>query len=142
VTTEKETATTAAAVPASPPVIESERSSKITCVMLERQAAYLDVICVLFRMRHQKAVARSAIIRALIEFMQRSGVDYSQFASANAIVVYLVKHFQTVARPGELPRLLESSFFPSRGRIRPPERKTAKSQTGVSHCADSWDGPV
>ena len=113
---------TAPALGAATRSVESERSEKITCVMLERHAAYLDLISVMIRMRHQKAIARTGIVRSLIEFMLRSGVDYSQFASVADMVVHLVGHFRTITPPGQSLHLLESGLFP------PPVRKPASEQ--------------
>jgi hypothetical protein len=116
--------TTTQAAPART-AIESGLGVKITVVMLERHAGYLDIMAILMRMRHHKAVPRTEMVRALVEFMQRSGVDFSQFSSVGAIVVYLTAHFKTIARPGGLQRLLQSSL------LHPRSRKPRSTQTST-----------
>jgi hypothetical protein len=110
-TRKKPTATAVEEVQHGRPSVQAEPLTKITVVLLERHAGYLGIMSVLTRMRHHKAVARTEIIRALVEFMERSGIDFSQFAAMDDMVVYLVKHFRKAAQPGRLPLLLESSLF-------------------------------
>lgn len=92
-------------------MMHSEPREKITVVMLERHAGYLDVISVLIRMRHHKVVSRAEIIRAFVEFMQRSGIDFTQFATVHEMVEFLTEYFRRNPRRGHLPLLLESSLF-------------------------------
>jgi hypothetical protein len=103
------------------PVVHTEPWEKITVVMLERHAAYLDVMSVLIRLKHHKAISRAEIIRALVEFMIRSKIDFKQFATIEAMVTFLVSHFQRIPNRGRLPLLLESSLFH-------PERAGAEQQ--------------
>lgn len=98
--------------------MHTEPWEKITVVMLERHAGYLDVMSVLIRMKHHKAISRAEIIRALVDFMERSRIDFSQFATADEMVVYLIGYFSKIPNRGRLPLLLESSLFH-------PERATA-----------------
>lgn len=93
------------------PVVHTEPWEKITVVMLERHVGYLDVMSVLIRMRHHEVVSRAEIIRAFVEFMERSGIDFTQFATADAMVEYLIAYFQRNPNRGGLPLLLESSLF-------------------------------
>lgn len=93
------------------PVMHTEPWEKITVVMLERHAGYLDVMSVLIRMRHHKAISRAEIIRAFVEFMGRSGIDFTQFASVDEMVEYLTEYFSRNPKRGRLPLLLESSLF-------------------------------
>jgi hypothetical protein len=93
------------------PIMHTEPWEKITVVMLERHAGYLDVMSVLIRMRHHKAISRAEIIRAFVEFMMRSRIDFSQFATAERMVTYLVAYFSKIPNRGRLPLLLESSLF-------------------------------
>ena len=79
--------------------------------MLDRHAGYLDMIGVLIRLRHHKAFRRGEIIRALVEFMDRSGIDFSKFATMEEMVAYLVARFRAASRPDKLPLLLDSGFF-------------------------------
>jgi len=62
--------------------------------MPHRHAGYLDVISARIRMRHHKALSRAQIVRGLLEFMVRSGIDFSQFSSSDAMVRYLVVHLR------------------------------------------------
>lgn len=93
------------------PIMHTEPWEKITVVMLERHAGYLDVMSVLIRLRHHKAISRAEIIRALVEFMIRSKIDFKQFATTDEMVTFLVAHFRRIPNRGRLPLLLESSLF-------------------------------
>jgi hypothetical protein len=93
------------------PAVHTEPREKITVVMLDRHTVYLDVMSVLIRARHHKSLTRAEIIRALIEFMQKSGIDFTRFATATEMVAFLVAHFQRNPHRGRLPRLLESGLF-------------------------------
>jgi hypothetical protein len=102
------------------PLVHTEPWEKITVVMLERHAAYLDVMSVLMRMRHHRSVSRAEFIRALVEFMDRSRIDFTQFAAVEQMVEYLIRHFRRIPNRGRLPLLLESSLFH-------PERAASRS---------------
>jgi len=104
------TATAVVTLPHGRPPVRTERWSKITCVMLDRHAAYLDVVSVLTRLRHHKPISRAEILRAFIEFMERSGIDFTTFASADDMRAYLVDYFRSIAPPGRLPLLLHAGF--------------------------------
>ena len=93
------------------PVRHREPWEKITVNMLDRHAAYLDLMSVLIRLRHHRAVSRADLIRALIDFMQRSRVDFTRFATAQEISEYLVARFRKNPHRGEIPRLLQSTLF-------------------------------
>ncbi len=93
------------------PLVHAEPWEKITVVMLERHAAYLDVMSVLMRMRHHRSISRTGLIRAFVEFMDRSPINFSQFATMEQMVQYLVRHFRRIRNRGQLPLLLESSLF-------------------------------
>jgi hypothetical protein len=110
------------------PLVHTEPWEKITVVMLERHAAYLDVMSVLMRMRHHRSVSRAEFIRAFVEFMERSPVDFSRFASMDRMVEYLVRHFSKIRNRDRLPLLLESSLFhPERAASRSPDGADTKS---------------
>lgn len=93
------------------PLVHTEPWAKITVVLLDRHVGYLDIMCVLMRMRHGKAIARAEVIRAFVEFMDRSGIDFTQFASIEDMVAFLAERFREIPRRGKWPLLLESSFF-------------------------------
>lgn len=93
------------------PPIHFEPWSKVTCVMLDRHAGYIDFVSILIRLRHHKAMSRTEIIRALVEFMDRSGIDFSQFASMDEMVAFLTRQFRAAGRTTKLPLLLESGLF-------------------------------
>ncbi|HEX6641520.1 MAG TPA: hypothetical protein VF215_10435 [Thermoanaerobaculia bacterium] len=100
------------------PIVHTEPWEKITVVMLERHVGYLDVMSVLIRMRHHKAISRAEIIRAFVEFMECSRIDFSQFATADEMVEHLTAYFGRLPNRGRLPLLLESSlFYPERAAI-------------------------
>jgi len=79
--------------------------------MLDRHTGYIDIISVLIRLRHHTPLSRAQILRALIEFMQQSGIDFSQFASMDQMVAYLVEYLKKIPNLGHRPLLLESSLF-------------------------------
>jgi hypothetical protein len=93
------------------PLMHTEPWEKITVVMLERHAGYLDVMSVLIRMRHHRAISRAEIIRAFVEFMERSGIDFTQFSDVEEMVGYMTAYFRRNPNRGRLPLLLESSLF-------------------------------
>jgi hypothetical protein len=103
------------------PIMHVEPWEKITVIMLERHAVYLDIMSVLIRLKHHKAMARAEIIRALVEFMIRSNIDFARFATAEDLVTFLVSRFRRVPNSGRLPLLLESTLFH-------PERAAAEEQ--------------
>jgi hypothetical protein len=90
-------------------LVAHTESWKITVIILERHAGYLDGMRAMIRMRHYKAVSRGEIIRAFVEFMNRSEIDFTQFASMEAMVAYLTEYFSRNPNRGRLPWLLESS---------------------------------
>lgn len=116
------------------PVVHTEPWEKITVVMLERHVGYLDVMSVLIRMRHHKAVPRAEIIRAFVEFMERSRIDFVQFATADAMTEYLIAYFRRNPNRGHLPLLLESSLFhPKRATFeQPPAREVREIEVVAS----------
>lgn len=91
--------------------MHTEPWEKITVVMLERHAGYLDVMSVLIRMKHHKAISRAEIIRAFVDFMERSKIDFTRFATVDDMVAFLIIYFQRIPNRGRLPLLLESSLF-------------------------------
>lgn len=104
--------------------MHTEPWEKITVVMLERHAGYLDVMSVLIRLRHHKAISRAEIIRALVEFMIRSKIDFKQFATTDEMVTFLVAYFRRIPNRRRLPLLLESSLFhPERATAEPRDRE-------------------
>lgn len=68
--------------------------SKITVTLLDRHAAYLDVMRTMMRLRHHNRVARAEFIRAFVDFMVASDLDFSQFSSMEQIVEWLVDRFE------------------------------------------------
>lgn len=103
------------------PVVHTEPWEKITVVMLERHIGYIDLMSILIRMKHHKAISRAEIIRALVEFMIRSKINFKQFATIEEMVQYLVQYFQRIPNRGRLPLLLESSLFhPERAKAEQP----------------------
>jgi hypothetical protein len=93
------------------PVSHVEPWEKNTVLMLDRHAAYLDIVSVLIRLKRHKAIARAEIIRALVGFMIQSKIDFAQFATADELTTFLVSLFRRVPNSGPLPLLLESSLF-------------------------------
>jgi hypothetical protein len=104
--------TYAGALPVSRQVVHTEPWMKVTLVMLDRHVAYLDVVSVLVRLRHQKAMARAEILRGLVEFMERSGIDFSRFANVAELTNYLTARFRRSPRCGRVSPLLEARLCP------------------------------
>lgn len=53
-------------------------SCKVTVVLLNRQVAFLDQICLNIRLDQGEALSRSHIIQALVEAAMRGGIESSQ----------------------------------------------------------------
>ena len=92
-------------------VEHTEPWTKVTLVMLDRHVAFLDAVSVLIRLRHYKAMSRAEILRGFIEFMERSPIDFTGFATVAELTEYLAAHFLRSPRRGRVPFLLESSLF-------------------------------
>ncbi|MGZ5446406.1 MAG: hypothetical protein ACXW5U_32260 [Thermoanaerobaculia bacterium] len=90
------------------PTVLHEPWAKITVVMDHRQVAYLDLVGVAIRVRHFTAITRAEIVRALVEFMEKSGIDFSKFSTVEAMVEYLTEYFATLPRRGRFS-LLDSN---------------------------------
>jgi hypothetical protein len=74
--------------PGRPPVLE-EDWAKVTVVLLNRQIAFLDHLSAEIRSRSGAAVRRSEIIRTLIDFLERSGLDLKSSSSETDIRMML-----------------------------------------------------
>ena len=96
--------------PSGRPVVLHEPWAKVTVVMDQRQVAYLDLVGVAIRFRHFTAVTRAEIVRALVEFMENSGIDFSEFPTVEALVAYLTDYFAALPARGRFP-LLDSKGF-------------------------------
>jgi hypothetical protein len=101
----------ATALPVGRQVVHTEPWTKVMLVMLDRHVAYLDVVSVLIRLRHHRAMSRAEILRGLIEFMERSRIDFSRFATVTDLTEHLAVYFRQVPHRGRVPLLLESSLF-------------------------------
>ncbi|HYU26445.1 MAG TPA: hypothetical protein VEO74_14645 [Thermoanaerobaculia bacterium] len=99
------------ALPVGRQVVHTEPWTKVLLVMLDRHVAYLDVVSVLIRLRHHRAMSRAEILRGLVEFMERSRIDFSRFATVAELTDHLAAHFRQVPLRGRVPLLLESSLF-------------------------------
>jgi hypothetical protein len=84
---------------------------KVTVLLLQRHTAYWDVIGVLIRMRHDRAIPRTEIIRAFVEFMQQSAIDFSQFSSGDEMTAYLTEYFRAIPNRRVLPAVIETSLL-------------------------------
>ncbi|HEY0139312.1 MAG TPA: hypothetical protein VGF48_00375 [Thermoanaerobaculia bacterium] len=84
------------------PPVHTERWGKVDVVVFERHIAYLDIMSILIRLRHRKAIPRAEIVRAFVEFMERSGIDFTEFRSGDEIAAHLVNHFGRI-RPAAGP---------------------------------------
>lgn len=109
-------------------IADTEQRGAVTLYLLERHVAYLDVMSVLIRLRHHKVVARTAILRAFIEFMERSGIDFTCFGTEAELTACLVTQFRRSPCRGRVPRLLASDLFPSVGRAEEPADPTMEAE--------------
>jgi hypothetical protein len=91
-------------------IVHTEPWSKITMMMEDRHVAYLDLVTLFMRLRHHRPVARAEIIRALVEFMQKSEIDFTQFSTIEDMTESLTAYFQQIPNRGRMP-LLESGLF-------------------------------
>jgi hypothetical protein len=69
---------------------------KITVDMFDRHAAGLDMMRVRNRLRHRRAASRAELVRALIDFMHGSGIDFTRFETADEMTACLTAHFQKI----------------------------------------------
>lgn len=97
---------------------------EVTLNMIERHVAYLDLLSIVIRLRAQTALARTELVQAFVEFMQRSGIDFSRFATADEMTRYLVAHFRANMR-NRMPVLLESSLFHQQEVVSSQEKERA-----------------
>lgn len=96
------------------PAIHTEPWAKITVVMEEHHVLYLDLVSLCIRARNPgRAVSRAELVRAFIEFMEQSDIDFKQFSSAEEITEYLVPLFIGNRKPRTPMPLLESGLFSS-----------------------------
>lgn len=93
------------------PIVHTEPYSKISVVMAEHHVNFLDLVTLCIRAKHPgRAVSRAEIVRAFIEFMKQSGIDFAQFSNADEMTEYLVAYFRRIPQSTRLP-LLESALF-------------------------------
>lgn len=94
------------------PIVHTEPWAKVTIVMEESHVLFLDLVILCIRATHQKHVSRAELIRALVEFMEKSGIDFTQFRNADEITEGVVAYLKGIALRGRLP-LLDSALFDS-----------------------------
>ncbi len=90
--------------------VHTEPWTKVSVMMEEHHVTYLNLVSMFMRVRHHRTVARAEIVRAFVEFMERSGIDFTQFASIEEMTAYLTEYFSRIPDPGRLP-LRESGLF-------------------------------
>lgn len=90
--------------------VHAEPWSKITIMMEDHHVTYLDLVSMFMRVRHHRTVARAEIVRAFVEFMERSEIDFTQFATIEDMTAYMTEYFGQIPDRGRLP-LLESGLF-------------------------------
>lgn len=104
------------------PVVHTERWTKIAVRMLDHQVAYLDLVSICVRLARHRALSRAELIGAFVEFMQQSGIDFSEFATEGEIVGYVTDYFRCIPNRGRMP-LLESSLFQGVAPAQRPRRE-------------------
>lgn len=86
------------------PVKHTEPWSKITLMLQDSHAAYLDQLRVTIRQERRKAISRAELIRGFVEFMMQSEIDFSRFASTREMTEFLTQYFRGLARRPKLAR--------------------------------------
>jgi hypothetical protein len=97
--------------PARRPIAHAEPWKRVTVKILDRHTGYLDVMSGLIRIRHHKASTRAGLIRALIDFVAQSRIDFTRFANVDEMTDHLAVLFQRMLYcRSSLPALLERGF--------------------------------
>lgn len=96
--------------PAGRPRVHAEPWTKVTIMMQDHHVTYLDLVSMFMRVRHHRIVARAEIVRALVEFMEQSGIDFTRFATIEEMTASMTEYFERIPNCGKLP-LLESGLF-------------------------------
>jgi hypothetical protein len=100
------------------PRLHAEPRTNITVTLLVRHVGYLDLMSLGIWMRHQKSIPRAELVRAFVEFMEHSEIDFSQFATMNEMIAHLAELWREIPRAGRLRLLLESTLFHPQMRAR------------------------
>jgi len=79
--------------PGRPPV-HDEAYTKISVVLMDRQIVALDELTVAMRKRTGSVIRRAEIIRALVDAMMESGIDFADAISEADLKNLLVKRFR------------------------------------------------
>jgi hypothetical protein len=91
--------------------------------MLDRHAAYLDLLGICSRLEHHTFLSRAEIICGLLTWMENSGIDFSQFATGQEIAAFLTDLFRGLEL-GEFSTkvagLLDSMVHRASGKLRAP----------------------
>ena len=113
-------------------IVHTEPWAKITVVMEDSHVIYLDLIALFIRAKHGRAVSRAELIRAFIEFMQQSRIDYTEFKNGDEIKDGVLAYLRGIAahRRGRMP-LLESGLFDAT-RTAPTARGVARRNIDVA----------
>jgi hypothetical protein len=95
----------------------------------DRHVAYLDLITLFMRLRYHRPVPRAEIIRALVEFMQKSEIDFTRFSTIEDMTESLTAYFAAIPNGGRLPLLESSLFTPRRAAAR--ERRSSEIEVAA-----------
>jgi len=71
--------------PPSPPKKHTERYTKATVVLFDRQVAFLDETCAAVKRETGKSLKRAEIIRALVDALEGSGIQPQQLATEDEL---------------------------------------------------------
>ena len=77
--------------PAGRPPVHEDAWSKVTVVLFDRQIAYLDRISADIREKSGKAVSRAELLRAMVDAVQKAGIDLSGAKSEADVVADLFR---------------------------------------------------
>lgn len=87
--------------------------------------------------------SRGEIVRGMVEFMERSEIDFTQFASGQDLERHLTEYFKGAAHRGRLPTLLQPTLLagsiavPARCSRRPVSFQTLEPSNAEADVATS-----
>jgi hypothetical protein len=108
------------------PVVLDEPWGKITVMMLDRHAAYLDLVGICIRLEHHTFMSRAEIIRGLLTWIEKSGIDFSDFAAGREITESLTDLFRGLELgqfSNKVAGLLDSMVHRDSGNVIAPLRR-------------------
>jgi hypothetical protein len=82
------------------PLARIESPARISVVVLKRHVQYLDIA----RMHLRQPMPRAYLLRAMIDFMQRSEMDFTLCPSVDDLTIHLTAYFAQLRPHGGTPQ--------------------------------------